>query len=165
MRGGGAERASCELTLETTYVWVCFMCTYTHTHTHSGRAAEHQSLQHYSHASLLREKEAGDFSSRITKKDHKSILEVVCTWLVCYIPSLLKLYDRFMWGTDWNLGHISKMLLFAVPIHSNMVFLPRDILSYLLPYFYLFWQSIFLWCFYPIYSNYSEKSNQYIQRK
>ncbi len=31
--GGGVERASCELTLETTYVGVCFMCTHTHTHT------------------------------------------------------------------------------------------------------------------------------------
>ncbi len=47
------------------YIW----CTHTHTqhtHTHSRGAAEHQSLQCYSHASLLREKETGDYSSGIT---------------------------------------------------------------------------------------------------
>lgn len=57
----------------------------------------------------------------------------------CCSPSLLKLFDSFVWGVDWNLGCVSKILLFTFPMHSNLahwtIFFP---LHFKVPFFLIY---------------------------
>ncbi len=60
------------------------------------------------------------------KRDMRS-LNVLGTieWLICHIPSLLKLYNSFMWTTDWIWNHNSLMIFQSSELLTAVIKLLR----------------------------------------